>query len=92
MSLCESLQRFLEANETAITRLDENSREYVVMKCRIMYTCNLLTILLHPPVEERDVLYVRDEMKKMVFEPTYVGKGHQHLVDFYDNGNKEILF
>ena len=92
MSLCTSLQRFLEANETAIKNLDENSREYVVMSCRIMYTRNLLTILLHPPVEERDVLYVRDEMKKMVFEPTYVGKGHQHILEAYDRGLKDILF
>lgn len=61
------------------------------MSCRIMYTRNLLQILVCPPVPEEDIHHVRDEMKKMVFNKGYVGKGHQHIIDQYDSGDHDIL-
>ena len=92
MSLRETLQRFLEANETAIKNLDENSREYVVMSCRIMYTRNLIQVLVVPPVPKEDISRIRNEFRKLVFDPKYVGDGHQHIIEAWDRGNKDILF
>ena len=92
MSLCESLQRFLEAEEINLKDLKENTREYVVVSCRVMYIRNLIQILVIPPVPKEDILKVREEFKKLVFNATYVGNGHQHLLDAWDRGNKDILF
>ena len=91
MPLCDSIHRFLEANETALKRLDENSREYVVMSCRIMYLRNLLQIINIPPTPEQDIIHVREEFHKLFNDKEYVGEGHQYIVDNFDKGNK-ILF
>jgi hypothetical protein len=90
MSLCETIQRFLEANETAIKSLDEQSREFVVMSCRIMYLRNLLCVLVCDPPNE-DIIQVRAEFHKLFKDKEYVGKGHEHLVQQFDKGEK-ILF
>jgi hypothetical protein len=87
MCLTESMTRFLEANELLKKDLDPESREFVVVSCRIMYLRNLLQALIDP----MNAIEVRKEFLKLFREKDYVGEGHEHLIKEYDKGNKLIF-
>lgn len=91
MSLCTSIENFIQATEKKTETMISKSREAVIANLKIVRAHQLLRELR--VTDKKEVIVdIRNEFKRLYFEENYVGAENAQIVKDFDRTDSTILF